>query len=70
MGLMAALVVVLVPLAVWAVQHALGLWPEGGRGTSSYRAYHYVIDWRWITLEFATLLAGVAMLYRWKRRSC
>ena len=66
MGLMAALVVVLVPLAVWAVQHAFGLWPDGGRGTSSYRAYHYVIDWRWITLEFATLLAGVAMLYRWK----
>jgi hypothetical protein len=66
MGLMAALVVVLVPLATWALQHALGFWPDGGRGATSYRAYHYVIDWRWITLEFATLFAGVAMLYRWK----
>ena len=66
MGLMAALVVVLVPLAVWAVQNALGFWPEGGRGTSSYRGYHYIIDWRWITLELATLVAGVVMLYRWK----
>src|SRR4030095_7240472 len=60
MGLMAALVVVLVPLATWSLQHALGFWPDGGRGATSYRAYHYVIDWRWITLEFATLFAGVA----------
>jgi hypothetical protein len=30
MGIMAILIVVLIPLATWAVQHALGLWPPGG----------------------------------------
>lgn len=65
MGIMAALVVVLVPLAVWGLQHALGFWADA-KGAEHYRQYHYVIDWRWVTLEFATLLAGVLMLYRWK----
>lgn len=65
MGIMAALVVVLVPLAVWGLQHALGFWADA-RQAEHYRQYHYVIDWRWVTLEFATLAAGVLMLYRWK----
>lgn len=64
LGIMAALIVVLIPLAVWGVQQALGLWPPGG--PSSYRAYHYWIDWRWITLEFVTLAGGVLMLYRYR----
>jgi MFS family permease len=65
MGIMAALAVVLVPLAVWGLQHALGLWADA-KGAEHYRQYHDVIDWRWVTLEFATLLAGVLMLYRWR----
>lgn len=64
-GLMATFIVVLVPLAVWGLQHALGLWADTAR-ISGYRAYHHVIDWRWVTLEFATLAAGVAMLYRYR----
>lgn len=64
MGIMATLIVVLVPLATWAVQHALGLWPPAG--AQSYRAYHAVIDWRWLTLELVTLAAGAALLYRWR----
>jgi hypothetical protein len=64
MGLMAALIVVLVPLATWAVQHALGFWPSGG--AQSYRAYHAIIDWRWLTLELVTLAAGSLLLYRWR----
>lgn len=65
MGLMAALVVVLVPLATWGVQHALGWWADG-RHAQHYREFHIFIDWRWTTLEFATLLAGVLMLQRYK----
>jgi MFS family permease len=65
MGIMAALAVVLVPLAVWGLQHALGLWADA-KGAEHYRQYHDVIDWRWVTLELATLLAGVLMLYRWR----
>lgn len=63
-GILAALAVCLVPLLVWAVQSGLGLWPPG-RG-ANYRDYHTLIDWRWLTLEFATLAAGVVMLWRYR----
>jgi hypothetical protein len=63
-GILATLAVVLVPLLVWSVQHGLGLWPPGGR--SSFSAYHTHINWRWLTLEFATLMAGVVMLWRYR----
>jgi hypothetical protein len=63
-GILATLAVVLIPLAVWCAQSLLGLWPPGGPG--SYSAYHTRIDWRWLTLEFATLAAGAAMLWRYK----
>ena len=65
MGIMATLIVVLVPLAVWGLQSALGMWDETDK-IRGYRDYHTLIDWRWITLEFATLFAGVLMLYRYK----
>jgi len=63
-GILATLAVCLVPLALWALQSGLGLWPPGG--PSSYRAYHTHIDWRWLTLEFGTLAAGVLMLWRYR----
>jgi hypothetical protein len=63
-GILATLAVVLVPLIVWCAQHGLGLWPPGG--TSSYSAYHTHINWRWLMLEFATLAAGVVMLWRYR----
>jgi hypothetical protein len=63
-GVLATLAVCLVPLAAWALQSGLGLWPDGAHG--SYRDYHRYIDWRWLTLEFATLAAAVVMLHRFK----
>ena len=66
-GILATLAVVLVPLVVWCAQQGLGLWPPGGPGsTSGISAYHALIDWRWLTLEFATLAAGVVMLWRYR----
>jgi hypothetical protein len=65
MGIMAALIVVLVPLATWGLQHALGYWADKVHA-QNYREFHTFIDWRWTTLEFATLFAGVLMLYRYK----
>jgi hypothetical protein len=62
-GILATLAIVLVPLATWALQSALGWWPPGG-AAEHYRAYHTHIDWRWITLEFATLIAAVIGLWR------
>ena len=63
-GLLATLAVVLVPLVVWSAQSLAGLWPPGGSGT--FRAYYTIINWRWMTLEFVTLAAGVVMLWRYR----
>ena len=63
-GILATLAVCLVPLIVWCLQHAMGLWPPGG--SQNYSAYHTHINWRWITLEFATLAAGLVMLWRYR----
>jgi hypothetical protein len=46
------------------VQNLLGLWPPGG--DSRFSAYHTHINWRWLTLEFATLAAGAVMLWRYR----
>ena len=62
-GILATLAVVLVPLATWALQSAFGWWPPGGAG-EHFRAYHTRIDWRWVTLEFVTLVAAVVGLWR------
>lgn len=64
-GVLAAFAVVLVPLAVYGLQHMLGLWADGGPGTS-YRNYHYYIDWRWIFMELATLAGGAVVLWRYR----
>ena len=63
-GILATLAVCLVPLIVWCAQQGLGLWPPGG--PERYSAYHMHINWRWLTLEFATLIAGVVMLWRYR----
>ena len=60
-GIAATLAVCLVPLATWSVQHALGLWPDGG--PARYASYHTLIDWRWLWLEFATLAAAAVALW-------
>jgi hypothetical protein len=60
-GLTGALAVALVPLAIYGAQVMLGYWPETAMG---YRDYHYRIDWRWLMMEFGTLIAGVVLLQR------
>jgi hypothetical protein len=60
-GILATLAVCLVPLATWAVQQGLGLWPEGG--PERYAQYHTRIDWRWLTLELVTLAAAAVALW-------
>ena len=58
-GILAALAVVLVPLAIYGAQNALGSW-----GISRpYRDYNIFIDWRWAIMEIGTLLAGAVVLY-------
>lgn len=61
-GILFTLAIVLVPLAVYGVQAALGHWDAGGR----YSDYHHYIDWRWLFLELATLAAAAIMLWRYR----
>ena len=61
-GIMATLAVVMVPLAIFGAQMALGYWNE----TKSYRDYHVFIDWRWIMMELGTLAAGTVLLWRYR----
>lgn len=58
-GIMSALTIALVPLAIYSLQNGLGMWS----GDRPYRDYHYIIDWRWAVMEIATLLAGTLVLY-------
>ena len=59
-GILATLAVVMVPLAIFFAQMALGYWGEN----KPYRDYHVFIDWRWIVMEFGTLAIGAILLWR------
>ncbi len=65
-GIVSALAVALVPLAVYGAQRWLGWWPEEGTRHGAYRDFHAWIDWRWLMMELATLAAGAVALWRWK----
>jgi hypothetical protein len=61
-GITATLAVVMVPLAIFFVQMALGYWGEN----KPYRDYHVFIDWRWLMMEFGTLAIGAILLWRYR----
>ncbi len=61
-GILITFAVALTPLAVYGLQQALGLWAEG----MSYRDYHVFIDWRWMLMELATLVAAAVALWRYR----
>jgi hypothetical protein len=61
-GIMATLAVVMVPLAIFSLQNALGYWSVD----RPYRDYHYWIDGRWLTMEFGTLAAAAVLLWRYR----
>jgi hypothetical protein len=61
-GILATLAVVMVPLAIFFAQMALGYWGAD----KPYRDYHYFIDWRWILMEFGTLAIGAILLWRYR----
>lgn len=61
-GIMATLAVVMVPLAIFSAQAALGYWDAA----KAYRDYHVFIDGRWLMMELGTLAAGAALLWRYR----
>jgi hypothetical protein len=61
-GIMITFTVALVPLAVFSLQHALGMW----EGDLRSRDFHRLVDWRWVLMELATLLAAVVAFWRYR----
>jgi hypothetical protein len=61
-GIMATLAVVMVPVAIFAAQMALGYWDA----SKPYRDYHVFIDGRWLTMELGTLAVGAVLLRRYR----
>ena len=61
-GIRATLAVVMVPLAIFAAQMALGYWGED----KPYRDFHVYIDWRWVIMELGTLAIGAILLWRYR----
>lgn len=61
-GICATFVVCLSPLFVFGVLQHLGLWPD----EQHYWRPFELQNWHWLLMESATLLAGLAMLWRYK----
>ena len=61
-GLTGALAVALVPLV--GLRRAGDARLLARNDAMGYRDYHYRIDWRWLMMEFATLIAAAVMLQR------
>jgi len=61
-GILATLVVAMVPLAIFFAQMALGYWGAD----KPYRAYHVLIDGRWLMMELGTLAIGAILLWRYR----
>jgi len=61
-GIMITFTVALTPLAVYSLQHALGLWQGEYRSVD----FHRYVDWRWILMELATLAAAALAFWRYR----
>jgi Predicted membrane protein (DUF2157) len=61
-GIMATLAVVMVPLAIFGAQQALGYWDMD----KPFRHYHQYIDGRWMMMEFGTLAVAAILLWRYR----
>lgn len=61
-AIMGTLVVAVIPVGVYGLQHALGVWPPGlGRPD-----YFFDSGWRWLYMELAALVGGVVLLWRYR----
>lgn len=65
-GILGALAVAIVPLAVYGAQQALGAWAFDGPWPATSGKSRLHLDWRLSTMEFATLAAGAAALWRYR----
>jgi hypothetical protein len=57
-GVLATLAVTSIPLLVYSIQKAAGIWPESA--PDSFGAFHQEIHGSWIAMELATIAVGLA----------
>ena len=60
-GVLAAVAVSIVPLAVFAIERLAGWWPLDDR-QSDYHQYYTYVQGGWVLMEAATVVAGLLML--------
>lgn len=62
-GICATFVICLTPLAIYALQLAMGWWPDA----THYQDYHRLVKWNWLYMELGTLMVGIilAWIYRY-----
>ena len=60
-GVLAAVAVSIVPLAVFAVERMTGLWPLDDT-QANYHNYYTYVQGGWLLMEAATVIAGLLML--------
>lgn len=61
-GIMITFTVALTPLAVYSMQHALGMWTDEDHSVD----FHRYVDWRWILMELATLAVAAIAFWRYR----
>ena len=59
-GLLFTMAVSMTPLAVYGIQNALGIWPQGD--PAAYRGYYTHVRVSWIIIELATIGVGTAAI--------
>jgi hypothetical protein len=64
-GLAVAVAVSMVPLGVYGIQDALGLWGIPGGDPGKYRDFYEYVRGGWVPMEFATVVAALVALRFW-----
>lgn len=59
-GLLYTMAVCMIPLIVYGLERATGIWPQGDPG--SYGEYHVWVKGSWLLMELGTILGGLAAL--------
>jgi hypothetical protein len=59
-GLLFTLAVWMTPLAIYGLERATGVWPQGTPG--DFQSYHIWIKGSWIVMEVGTIIAGLIAL--------
>lgn len=61
-AIMGTLVAAVIPVGVYGLQHALGIWPSA----LGQPEYFFNPGWRWLFMELAALAGGVMLLWRYR----